>query len=102
MNQDNPSSIVVPGRRPVFTRDWTPAKGCTRWPVTNKVAPNAISLAGMAGGMVAGIALAATPLPETLTHVMFLTAVAGIIVADGILTAIRRLHRIARQPSSSC
>lgn len=79
MKPDPPFSGVVPERRPMFTRDWSLSKGCTHWLVAHQVAPNAISLAGMAGGIAAGIALAATSLPG-MAQVMFLAAVAGIIV----------------------
>ncbi|MCX6866210.1 MAG: CDP-alcohol phosphatidyltransferase family protein [Verrucomicrobia bacterium] len=79
MKQDNPSTSVAPERRPMLTREWTLSKACTRWLVAKKVPPNVISLIGMAGGMIAGIALAATPLPG-MAQVMFLAAVAGIIV----------------------
>jgi phosphatidylglycerophosphate synthase len=79
MNQNTTTAIVVPERRPMFTRDWNISKQLTRWLVAGKVSPNTISLIGMAGGIVAGLALAATTLPD-LTPVMFLAAVAGIIV----------------------
>ena len=79
MNQNTTTAVVVPERRPMFTRDWNISKQLTRWLVARRVSPNAISLAGMAGGIVAGLALAATTLPG-LAPVMFLAAVAGIIV----------------------
>lgn len=79
MNQNTTATAVVPERRPMFTRDWNISKQFTRWLVARRVSPNAISLAGMAGGIVAGLALAATPLPG-LAPVMYLAAVAGIIV----------------------
>ena len=79
MNQNTTTAVVVPERRPMFTRDWNISKQLTRWLVAGKVSPNAISLIGMAGGIIAGLALAATTLPG-LAPVMFLAAVAGIIV----------------------
>ena len=79
MNQNTTTAVVVPERRPMFTRDWNISKQLTRWLMARRVSPNAISLAGMAGGIVAGLALAATTLPG-LAPVMFLAAVAGIIV----------------------
>jgi phosphatidylglycerophosphate synthase len=63
----------------MFTRDWNISQQFARWLIARNVPPNAISLAGMAGGIAAGLALAAThllPLPQTV----FLLAVAGIVV----------------------
>jgi len=80
MNPDPLQPIVVPERRPMFTRNWSISKAATRWLVAREVSPNTISLAGMAGGIAAGLALAATTQPGILSHLMFLTAVAGIIV----------------------
>jgi phosphatidylglycerophosphate synthase len=71
--------FVAPERRPMFTRDWNISQQFARWLIARNVPPNSISLAGMAGGIAAGLALAATPLlpwPRT----MFLLAVAGIVV----------------------
>ena len=79
MNQNLTSTVAMPERRPMFTRDWNISKQFTRWLVARRVSPNAISLAGMAGGIVAGLALAATALPG-LASVMCLAGVAGIIV----------------------
>ena len=78
-NQIISTPIVAPERRPMFTRDWNISQQFARWLIARKVSPNAISLAGMAGGIGAGLALAAThllPLPQ----VLFLLAVAGIVV----------------------
>ena len=52
----------------MFTRDWNISKQLTRWLVARRVSPNAISLAGMAGGIVAGLALAATTTARTGVH----------------------------------
>jgi len=79
MNQNATTAVVVPERRPLFTRDWNISKQLTRWLVARRVSPNAISLIGMAGGIVAGLALAATTLPGC-APVMFLVAAACIIV----------------------
>jgi len=68
-----------PERRPMFTRDWTVSQQVALWLIACNVPPNAISVTGMAGGIMAGLALAATslvPLPRT----MFLLAVVGIVV----------------------
>ncbi len=78
-NQIISTPIVAPERRPMFTRDWNISQRFARWLIARKVSPNVISLAGMAGGIGAGLALAATqrlPLPQLL----FLLAVAGIAV----------------------
>src|SRR5437773_7116139 len=79
MNQNTPSAALMPERRPMFTRDWNISKQLTCWLVARRVSPNAISLAGMIGGIVAGLALAATTLPGR-ARVMCLAAVAAIIV----------------------
>ncbi len=79
MNQNTTTAVVVPERRPMFTRDWNISKQLTRWLVAGKVSPNAISLVGMAGGIATGLALAATTLPG-LASAMYLIAAAGIIV----------------------
>ena len=81
-NQAISTPFVAPERRPMFTRDWNISQQFARWLIARNVPPNSISLAGMAGGIAAGLALAAThllPLPQA----MFLLAVAG-IVARGI------------------
>jgi phosphatidylglycerophosphate synthase len=79
MNQNATSAVVVPERRPMFTRDWNISKQLTRGLVAKKVSPNAISLISMTGGIVAGLALAATRMPGW-APVMFLAAAACIIV----------------------
>ena len=79
MNPNPTTAGVAPERRPMFARDLNLLKQLTRWLVAGKVSPNAISLAGMAGGIVAGLALAATTLPG-LSPAMYLIAAAGIIV----------------------
>jgi phosphatidylglycerophosphate synthase len=79
MNQNTTPIVSVPERRPMFTRDWNISKQLTRWLVAKRVSPNMISLAGMAGGIVAGLALAATTRPGLAT-MMYLVGVAGIIV----------------------
>lgn len=71
--------IVAMERRPMFTRDWNISQQFARWLIARNVSPNAISLAGMAGGIVAGLALATThwlAWPQT----MFLLAAAGVVV----------------------
>lgn len=78
-NQTISASTVIPERRPMFTRDWNISQQLTRWLVAKEVSPNAISLAGMAGAIVAGLALAATSL-SPWPRAMFLLAVAGIVV----------------------
>jgi phosphatidylglycerophosphate synthase len=80
MNQNATTAVVVPERRPLFTRDWNISKQLTRWLVSRRVSPNAISLIGMAGGIVAGLALAATAALPGWAPVMFLAAAACIIV----------------------
>jgi phosphatidylglycerophosphate synthase len=79
-NQAISTPIVAPERRPMFTREWNISQRFARWLIARNVPPNAISLAGMAGGIVAGLALAATPLPPLLPQALFLLAVAGIVV----------------------
>jgi len=79
MNQNATTAVIVPERRPLFTRDWNISKQLTRWLVSRSVSPNAISLIGMAGGIVAGLALAATTVPGW-APAMFLAAAACIIV----------------------
>jgi len=78
-NQPLALSSVAPERRPMFTRDWTVPQQVARWFIAHNIPPNAISVAGMASGIVAGLALAATPLVP-LPRTMFLLAVAGIVV----------------------
>ena len=73
------STSVAPERRPMFARDWNILQQSALWLIARRVPPNAISLAGMAGGITAGLALAATallPWPSA----MFLLAVAAILV----------------------
>jgi phosphatidylglycerophosphate synthase len=66
-------------RRPMFTRNWNISQQFANRLMAHDVPPNAISLAGMAGGIAAGLALAATPwVPQPQT--MFLLAVVGIVV----------------------
>jgi phosphatidylglycerophosphate synthase len=79
MNPNIPTPVVVPERRPMFTRDWNLSKQLTRGLVAKRVPPNMISLVGMAGAVVAGLALAATSL-SPWPQAMYLLAVAGIIV----------------------
>jgi phosphatidylglycerophosphate synthase len=79
MNQCFAKTSIVSERRPMFTREWNIAKQSSRWLVARAVSPNIISLAGMAGGVAAGAALAATQWPA-LSHTMFLLAVAGIVL----------------------
>jgi phosphatidylglycerophosphate synthase len=78
MNTNSATNVVVPERRPMFARELNLLKLLARWLVAHQVSPNVISLAGMAGGIVAGLALAATTLPG-LARPMFLLAAAGII-----------------------
>ncbi len=79
MNRNPASDIVTLERRPMFTRNWNLSKQVTRRLVAWRISPNAISLAGMAGGILSGLALAATTLPG-LASVMFLAAAGGIVV----------------------
>jgi phosphatidylglycerophosphate synthase len=78
-NQTISTTIITPERRPMFTRDWNISQQFAGWLIARHVPPNAISLAGMTGGIGAGLALAATQLSPP-PQVMFLLAVAGIIV----------------------
>ncbi len=78
-NQIISTPIVAPERRPMFTRDWNISRQFARWLIARKVSPNVISLAGMAGGIGAGLALAATQ-RLALPQLLFLLAVAGIVV----------------------
>jgi phosphatidylglycerophosphate synthase len=73
------STSIAPERRPMFARDWNLLQQSARWLIARDVPPNAISLAGMAGGIAAGLALAATTLLPW-PRVMFLLAVAAIVV----------------------
>ncbi|HEV2435153.1 MAG TPA: CDP-alcohol phosphatidyltransferase family protein [Verrucomicrobiae bacterium] len=77
--QNIPMPLVAMERRPVFTRDWNISQQFAHWLIARNVPPNAISLAGMAGGIVAGLALAATHLPPW-TQVLFLLAAAAVVV----------------------
>jgi phosphatidylglycerophosphate synthase len=79
MNTNSATNVVAPERRPMFARDMNLLKLFARWLVARKVSPNAISLAGMAGAILSGLALAATTLPG-LARLMFFVAAAGIIV----------------------
>ena len=77
MNPTLSNNVIVPERRPMFARDWNLLKQLAHWLAAKNVSPNVISLVGMAGAIVAGLALAATnlsPWPRT----MFLLAAAGI------------------------
>jgi len=77
MNSTISNNVVAPERRPMFARDWNLLQQLARWLVAKTISPNAISLAGMAGSIGAGLALAATnlsPWPRT----MFLLAAVGI------------------------
>jgi phosphatidylglycerophosphate synthase len=73
------STSVAPERRPMFARDWNLLQQSARWLIARGVPPNNISLAGMAGGIAAGLALAATPLLPW-PRILFLLAVAAIVV----------------------
>ena len=78
-NQIDSTPVAALERRPMFTRNWNISQQFANWLMAHDVPPNAISLAGMAGGIAAGLALAATPWvrqPQT----MFLLAVVGIVV----------------------
>ena len=63
----------------MFTRDWNISQQFAHRLIARNVPPNAISLAGMAGGIGAGLALAATHLLPW-TQILFLLAAAGIVV----------------------
>lgn len=52
----------VAERRPIATRELAISKWLTQWLVDHGATGNAISIAGMAGGLLSGIALAATQL----------------------------------------
>lgn len=71
--------VVVPERRPMFTRDWNISQRFSGWLVARNVSPNLISILGMAGAIVSGAALAATR-DSSWPRVFFLIAVGGIIV----------------------
>jgi len=79
MNEDSLPTTVAPERRPMFTREWNISKQVTHWLAAREVPPNLISLVGMAGGVAAGMALAASHLPA-LSRTMFLLAIAGIVL----------------------
>lgn len=88
------ASVFVPERRPMFTREWNISKQLADWLVRKGASPNAISLAGMGAGIVAGLALALTG-QSSWTHTGFLLAVLAIIlrgmgnVLDGMV-AVKR------------
>jgi phosphatidylglycerophosphate synthase len=73
------STSIAPERRPMFARDWNILQQSARWLIARSVPPNAISVAGMVGGIAAGLALAASPLLPW-PRPMFLLAVAAIVV----------------------
>ena len=73
------STSVAPERRPMFARDWNILQQSARWLIARGVPPNSISLAGMAGGIAAGLALAATQLLPW-SRALFLLGVAAIVV----------------------
>ena len=78
-NQAISTPTIVPERRPISAREWNILQLSARWLIAGNVPPNVISLAGLAGGIAAGLALAATrlvPWPQA----MFLLVAAGIIV----------------------
>lgn len=77
MNTTLSNNVVVPERRPMFARNWNLLQQLTRWLAAKNVSPNTISLAGMAGAIVAGLALAATNL-SPWPRAMFVLAAAGI------------------------
>jgi phosphatidylglycerophosphate synthase len=56
----NEASAKVIDRRPIATRNRKWAQSVTTWLASRNVSPNAISIAGMCAGIVAGLALALT------------------------------------------
>jgi phosphatidylglycerophosphate synthase len=54
----------VPERRPLASRDYALSIRLATWVAGLGVSPNAISVAGMAAGVLAGVAFACTPLPD--------------------------------------
>jgi len=55
-------SVTGPGdRRPIAARDWQPVQRFAAWLVRRRASPNGISVAGMVGGVLAGLCFAAVP-----------------------------------------
>jgi phosphatidylglycerophosphate synthase len=76
-NQTALNPTVAPERRPNAAREWNLLRLAARRLIARGVPPNAISLAGMGAGIIAGLALAATP--RVAWHqVLFIAAVATI------------------------
>src|SRR5213595_2853211 len=72
MNESAPQTI---DRRPIATRNRRCAQSATTWLVSRNVSPNAISIVGMCGCIVAGIALSLTSV--TYHRVFWLIAALG-------------------------
>lgn len=69
----------LPGdRRPIATRDTALARRVSTWLVAQRVSPDAISLAGMAAGVLAGAALYGTAVWPTWERACWCTAAAAI------------------------
>ena len=63
----------APERRPMALREWRLFRQVTHWLASRGVPPNAISLSGMVSGVAAGVAFAATTIPQC-ERVAFLMA----------------------------
>jgi phosphatidylglycerophosphate synthase len=53
-------SIELPGRRPLASRNWQLSQLAAHWLADRRIAPNAISVAGVFAGIFAGVAFAMT------------------------------------------
>ena len=69
----------TPDRRPLTFRDLAISRRVTTWLVRCRVSPNAISLAGMLGGIAAGATLALTH-GSRWAPALFLAAIAGMVL----------------------
>lgn len=74
-----PATPSLPERRPLFIRDWQLSRRLALWLTARNVSPNGLSLAGLAGGLGTGLALALTSV-SGFERAGFQCAVAGIIV----------------------
>src|SRR4029453_444775 len=74
-NMSLPTQEVM-DRRPIATRNRKWAQTATHWLAVHQVSPNAISMAGMCGCIVAGMALAATSI--SYHRIEWIVAVMGV------------------------
>lgn len=71
---DTPDLAYVPERRPITSREHPASIRIARWIAAMGVSPNAISIAGMIAGILAGLAFALTSLPGYGQAFLFVAA----------------------------